>query len=110
MGGSRDTGNARGTSHQPSATLSAYDARLLAERLVYRGYVDDPRNTDHSWMETCAFHFHCEGLVAQLQLSAGDDAAHAFWMDVGDANATYAGMMANHKVWVDEVAASMRQK
>ena len=79
-------------------------------KVVYRGYVDDPRNTDHSWMETCAFHFHCEGLVAQLQLSAGDDAAHAFWMDVGDANATYAGMMANHKVWVDEVAASMRQK
>ena len=79
-------------------------------KVVYRGYVDDPRNTDHSWMETCAFHFHCEGLVAQLKLSAGDDAAHAFWMDVTDANTTYAGMMANHKVWVDEVAASLPQR
>ena len=26
---------------------------------VYRGYVDDPRNTDNAWTETTAFHFHC---------------------------------------------------
>jgi len=25
---------------------------------VYRGYVDDPRNTDNAWMETVAFNFH----------------------------------------------------
>ena len=25
---------------------------------VYAGYVDDPRNTDNSWMETVAFNFH----------------------------------------------------
>ena len=28
-------------------------------RVVYRGYVDDPRNTDHAWLETTAYHFHC---------------------------------------------------
>ena len=27
---------------------------------VYRGYVDDPRNTDSAWMETVAFNFHDE--------------------------------------------------
>ena len=27
---------------------------------VYRGYVDDPRNTDNAWMETVAFNFHDE--------------------------------------------------
>eukprot|EP00456_Euglypha_rotunda_P081195 TRINITY_DN79091_c0_g1_i1.p1 TRINITY_DN79091_c0_g1~~TRINITY_DN79091_c0_g1_i1.p1 ORF type:complete len:112 (-),score=22.39 TRINITY_DN79091_c0_g1_i1:10-345(-) len=27
--------------------------------LIYRGYVDDPRNTDNSWMETAAYNFHC---------------------------------------------------
>ena len=25
---------------------------------VYKGYVDDPRNTDNAWMETVAFSFH----------------------------------------------------
>ena len=25
-------------------------------REVYRGYVDDPRNTDNAWMETVHFH------------------------------------------------------
>lgn len=27
---------------------------------VYKGYVDDPRNTDNSWMETVAVNFHDE--------------------------------------------------
>ena len=30
---------------------------------IYRGYVDDPRNTDNAWMETIAFHFHDDGSV-----------------------------------------------
>lgn len=25
---------------------------------IYKGYVDDPRNTDNSWMETVAVNFH----------------------------------------------------
>ena len=37
---------------------------------VYRGYVDDPRNTDNAWFETTAFHFHCPlELGALLTLS-----------------------------------------
>ena len=37
---------------------------------IYRGYVDDPRNTDNAWMESTAFHYHCPGqLGEQLQLS-----------------------------------------
>lgn len=51
-------------------------SRRLAPRLVYRGYVDDPRNTDNAWMETTAFHFHCSDAVARrLPLRAGDDAS-----------------------------------
>ena len=26
---------------------------------VYKGYVDDPRNTDNAWIETTVMHFHC---------------------------------------------------
>ena len=52
-------------------------------QVVYRGYVDDPRNTDHAWMETTAFHFHCNAECARiLKLEAGDDAAAVMWLDV----------------------------
>ena len=51
--------------------------------MVYCGYVDDPRNTDNAWMETTAVHFHCNAMqAAEINLSAGDDAAKAIWLDV----------------------------
>ncbi|XP_035691921.1 ADP-ribose pyrophosphatase, mitochondrial-like [Branchiostoma floridae] len=52
---------------------------------VYRGYVDDPRNTDNAWMETIAVNFHDEegNSVARFNLQAGDDANAVAWMDVG---------------------------
>ena len=28
-------------------------------RIIYQGYVDDPRNTDNAWMETTCSHYHC---------------------------------------------------
>ena len=40
---------------------------------VYKGYVDDPRNTDNSWMETVAVNFHDEKgtNVGMFKLHAG---------------------------------------
>ena len=35
-------------------------------REVYRGYVDDARNTDNAWLETWAVHFHCPAELALL--------------------------------------------
>jgi len=93
------------------------DASALLERLfsgaagaspLYRGYVDDPRNTDHAWLETQAFHFHCEGAVARLNLAAGDDAAHAFWLDCDASNAHYQSFFPSHKVWVELAASTLR--
>jgi len=51
---------------------------------LYRGYVQDPRNTDNAWMETVAIHFHDEkgDKVGALPLRAGDDAAAICWMEV----------------------------
>ena len=43
---------------------------------IYKGYVDDPRNTDNAWMETVAFLFH-DGAgdeIGKFELRAGDDA------------------------------------
>mmetsp|Transcript_34433 Transcript_34433/g.114970 ORF Transcript_34433/g.114970 Transcript_34433/m.114970 type:complete len:366 (-) Transcript_34433:200-1297(-) len=76
---------------------------------VYRGYVDDPRNTDNAWMETTAFHFHATGAAARLQLNAGGDAARAFWLPVSPSSKEYASMLADHRAWVDQAAATLHK-
>ncbi|XP_063363842.1 ADP-ribose pyrophosphatase, mitochondrial [Cydia amplana] len=50
---------------------------------VYKGYVDDPRNTDNAWMETAAYNFHDDSghVVGALNLHAGDDAVGVTWVD-----------------------------
>ena len=49
--------------------------------LIYRGYVDDPRNTDHAWMETTAKHLHLPPeLAGRIGLCAGSDARAARWL------------------------------
>jgi ADP-ribose pyrophosphatase len=49
--------------------------------LIYQGYVDDPRNTDHAWMETTARHLHLDLQTARhLDLEAGSDARAVRWL------------------------------
>ena len=92
------------------ARFEQLSARLFSSgQVVYRGYVDDPRNTDNAWMETTAFHFHCDAeMGALLPLHAGDDAAEVTWLDVDDANELYFNLYASHKQWVDKVAATLK--
>ena len=67
---------------------------------VYRGYVDDPRNTDNAWMETSAYHFHCKPEIAQLfKFQAGDDAANVRWL--GTEPAALEKMFASHGILVE---------
>ena len=69
--------------------------------VVYRGYVDDPRNTDNAWMESAVFHFHCSPELGQLlPLHAGDDAAAVMWLDIESSNATFANLYASHRDFV----------
>ncbi|KYO38065.1 ADP-ribose pyrophosphatase, mitochondrial isoform B [Alligator mississippiensis] len=44
--------------------------------VVYKGYVDDPRNTDNAWLETEAVNYHDESgeTMDNMPLEAGDDA------------------------------------
>ncbi|XP_065053971.1 transient receptor potential cation channel subfamily M member-like 2 isoform X2 [Rhopilema esculentum] len=51
---------------------------------VYKGYVDDPRNTDNAWMETVAYNFHDDTgeIFGDLELKAGDDAEAVRWQRV----------------------------
>ena len=48
---------------------------------VYRGYVDDPRNTDNAWMETVAVNVHDSTgqCFDHFKLKAGDDAINVQW-------------------------------
>jgi len=69
---------------------------------VYKGYVDDPRNTDNSWMETAAIHFHCSPELAKaLPLKAGDDAGEVQWLKVSESTPEYRNLFASHKDFAD---------
>ena len=49
-------------------------------KMIYRGYVDDPRNTDHAWMETTAEPSSPAELSEKMNLLAGDDARNVKWL------------------------------
>ncbi len=50
-------------------------------RLIYRGYVDDPRTTDHAWIETTVRHLHLDAEAAgSLEPQAGSDARTVNWL------------------------------
>ncbi|XP_029914112.1 ADP-ribose pyrophosphatase, mitochondrial [Myripristis murdjan] len=69
---------------------------------VYKGYVDDPRNTDNAWMETVAVNFHDDegSSVSELPLQAGDDAGQVRWVDVDSSLSLYA----SHSHFLEMVA------
>lgn len=71
---------------------------------VYRGYVDDPRNTDVAWMETHCVHLHMNSrLASALPLLGGDDASMAMWKNVDSSLNLYA----SHMDWVQKVMHKM---
>ena len=79
--------------------------------IVYRGYVDDPRNTDNAWMESTVIHFHCRPqLAALLPLKAGDDASDVMWLNVDEAEPKYKRLYASHKDWVDLVSKKLHSR
>ena len=76
---------------------------------IYRGYVDDPRNTDNAWTETTAYHFHCAAeLGEKLRLGAGDDARDVTWLDVDMEKERYRKLYGGHRALVDKAASGMQ--
>eukprot|EP01045_Picozoa_sp_COSAG04_P010678 COSAG04_NODE_659_length_11458_cov_3.404173_12_plen_559_part_00 len=54
-----------------------------AQTLVYRGYSDDPRNTNNAWVETSAFHIHCPTDMAEELASTYKHSSRQIqWLDV----------------------------
>jgi len=63
------------------------DLDMSDAREIYKGYVDDPRNTDNAWMETVASHKHLSSEIAgKVKPRAGDDAQDVRWMPVTKEN------------------------
>ena len=91
------------SAEEKQKVASDIDAFFSAKSVtVYKGYVDDPRNTDHSWMETTACNFHDDdgSTVGSLKLKAGDDAGAVKWMQLGQELKLYA----SHKAMLERVA------
>lgn len=73
------------------------------KKLVYKGYVDDPRNTDNAWMETTVVAFLCsEDVVKNLKVKAGDDAKNVDWITCDNSDNRYMNLYASHKYFVDQ--------
>jgi ADP-ribose pyrophosphatase YjhB (NUDIX family) len=73
-------------------------------KFIYAGYVNDPRNTDHAWLETCVYHFDLNETQRETLLKtmkAGDDAKSVKLIDICDTCTEYVNMYANHKDFVD---------
>ena len=70
--------------------------------IVYRGVVDDFRNTDHAWLETTAMHFHATPEIGeQLQLSITDtnEIKGVAWYDITEVTEMYA----SHIEWLTKL-------
>lgn len=67
---------------EAGVTLDMSDAVEL-----YRGYVDDPRNTDHAWFETSVFHKHLPNdLASRINPKAGKGEEDVAWMPLTEEN------------------------
>jgi len=58
-----------------------------AETILFRGVVDDPRNSNDAWIETSAYLFFAD---VDEPLISGDDAKSVDWKDLGDLPGLYA--------------------
>jgi len=78
-------------------------AKMMKEngKVIYRGYVDDRRNTDNAWMVTTCINVHDESgqVFDRFPLKGGDDAKQAFWMEYHPSLENFT-LYASHADWV----------
>lgn len=93
------------TSPEQLAQKTLVGELFAKSRPVYKGYVDDARNTDNAWIETVAFHTHdpTGDEVDKLRLQAGDDAMDVRWLSVERGTQLFA----NHNDLICIVAENM---
>jgi len=100
---------------EEAGNIADADSKAMFEKLtqelfsggsvIYKGYVDESRNTDNAWIETTVLHYHCgPELGEMLPLEAGDDAAAVRWFDLDTTNE---GLYPPHRAWVSQLAKQM---
>ena len=91
-------------------------------RLVYRGSVDDERNTDNAWLETIVLHFHAKaelecpllmgktldrgGVSDQTERTEANGNTVIAWVDLDDLSIFWDG----HKQYIERVKVSLEQE
>jgi len=86
---------------EKSKLQAAFEHLFTHGEEIYKGYVDDPRNTDNAWIETDCRNYHTDdSKITNLELRAGSDAKNAQWVDIGHDLTLYA----SHKFFIETVA------
>jgi len=89
------------------------DENTLTERVhkivknaveIYKGYVDDQRNTDDAWVETVMWHFHDETgeTLGDFEFEVNEAACNVKWQEVSG----QISLQANHSFILHKVAES----
>ena len=71
---------------------------------IYSGYVNDARNTDHAWLETCVYLFYLNDTQRYTLLKTikeSDDTISLKLIDIDDTNNIYKNISANHKELIE---------
>lgn len=87
---------------EKSKFKSILDRIFKNGHLIYKGYIDDPRNTDNAWIETNVYAFFIPIDVAnKLKFNAGDDAVNVDWVEVSNNDNRYLNLYAEHKKFIN---------
>lgn len=73
-------------------------------RFIYSGYVNDSRNTDHAWIETCVYLFYLNDIQRNTLLKnikEHNDILSFKLIDIDDTNEIYKNLYSNHKEFVE---------
>lgn len=91
---------------QPAAAIAEQQRVLDAifspanTRCVYRGVVDDARNTDNAWLETAAFMYELPSSVTVDEVErlfvGGSDASAVMWVECGETGDKLPQLYASH--------------
>lgn len=95
-------GNLMSEEEEKESINSKLDVLFKNGEEIYKGYADDPRNTDNAWLETVAFNYHDETgeILSKSTLRAGANAVGVTWHTVSSKTPLYAG----HMVYLQRVA------
>ena len=78
---------------------------------VYTGYVNDSRNTDHSWIEMCVYHFNLNQYQRTLLINVIDNDLNndckLKLIEMSHENVNYNNIHVNNKIFTDYILSNL---